>query len=115
MDSVGGRYLTAVLRSPGWRGMPDNVRELVREPLPANDAWFRIRYVFTPQAEDDGAPDRAYLSYSFDGEQWTEISEALQMRYTLDLFTGYRSALYNYATLQEGGSADFDYFHQEVY
>ena len=115
VDSIGGRYFTAVLRSPGWRGMPDNVRELVREPLPGNDAWFRIRYVFTPQAEADGAPDRAYLSYSFDGEQWTEIPEALQMRYTLDLFTGYRSALYSYATLQEGGYADFDYFHQEVY
>ena len=39
----------------------------------------------------------------------------LRMRFTLDYFTGYRSALYNYATLEEGGIADFDWFHQRVY
>ena len=37
------------------------------------------------------------------------------MRYTLDLFTGYRSTLYNYATVTTGGHVDFDYFRQAAF
>jgi beta-xylosidase len=53
------------------------------------------------------------MSYSFDGSDWVPVDYELQMRYTLDYFTGYRSALYNYATKELGGVADFDYFRQE--
>ena len=34
----------------------------------------------------------------------------LQMRYTLPHFMGYRFGLFNYATKEAGGRADFDYF-----
>ena len=43
---------------------------------------------------------------------WMELQTPLQMRYTLEYFTGYRSALYCYATQELGGYADFDYFKQ---
>ncbi|MBR0300719.1 MAG: hypothetical protein IJQ93_10435, partial [Bacteroidales bacterium] len=69
---------------------------------------------FTPQEEGDEA-DTAFFGYSPDGAVWTEFPEPLRMRYTLDYFTGYRSALYNFATLEAGGTADFDWFRQRVY
>ena len=75
---------------------------------------MRINYVFTPQEEGED-PDTATFSWSTDGENWMTADYKLRMRFTLDYFTGYRSALYNYATLDEGGIADFDYFHQKVY
>jgi len=73
--------------------------------------WLRIRYVFTPREPGDVA-DTAFLSYSLDGENWTELDYTLSMKYTLDYFTGYRSALY---CMGPSGSAAFDYFHQWVY
>ena len=66
---------------------------------------LRIDYDFTD--------DTARMQYSFDEMTWIPVQYKLQMRYTLDYFTGYRSALYNYATKELGGAADFDYFRQE--
>ena len=83
-------------------------------PIEYDKVWLRIRYVFTPQEEGEEA-DTAFFGYSYDGEYWGEADYALHMRFTLDYFTGYRSALYNFATLEEGGVADFDWFHQQVY
>ena len=78
--------------------------------------YLRIRYVFTPVDEGD-VPDTAFFSWSTDGEHWTDINYALEMRFTLDYFTGYRTGLYcfNNHGQQEKGAAYFDYFHQWVY
>lgn len=54
--------------------------------------------------------DKAYFSYSLDGETWKPIGTAMQMTYTLPHFMGYRFGLFNYATEQTGGFVDFDYF-----
>ncbi len=54
--------------------------------------------------------DKAYFSYSLDGNTWTTIGSTLQMAYTLPHFMGYRFALFNYGTKSTGGYADFDYF-----
>jgi len=54
--------------------------------------------------------DTATFAYSLDGESWVPIGEPLRMRYTLPHFMGYRFALFNFATKQPGGVADFDYF-----
>ena len=87
-------------------------QEVYRTPLPDGESvWLRIRYVFTPQDPADQA-DTAFLSYSLDGTQWTQLDYTLEMQYTLDYFTGYRSALY---CMGPSGFADFDYFHQWVY
>ena len=89
-------------------------RDVRTVPMEGDRVWLCIRYVFTPQDEGDEA-DTAFFSWSFDGDHWTEDDYALHMRFTLDYFTGYRSALYNFNTLGEGGTADFDWFHQRTY
>ncbi|MBR5760103.1 MAG: hypothetical protein IKX88_16065, partial [Thermoguttaceae bacterium] len=54
--------------------------------------------------------DEAYFYWSLNGEQWKRIGPSLRMVYTLPHFMGYRFGLFNYATSQSGGSADFDYY-----
>lgn len=109
VDDAGQRFIVAT--SGNQRGS----NEELRVPLKGKKAWLRIKYVFTPQADDTCGPDKAFMSYSLDGKKWIDVDYQLQMRYTLDLFIGYKAALYNYPTKQVGGYADFDYFHQWVY
>lgn len=109
VDDAGQRFIVA--SSGNLRGS----NEELRVPLKGKKAWLRIKYVFTPQADDTCGPDKAFMSYSLDGKKWIDVDYQLQMRYTLDLFIGYKAALYNYPTKQVGGHADFDYFHQWVY
>ena len=80
--------------------------EIFREEITVDEVYLKLIYDFND--------DVVRMAYSLDGEEWYAFEEAMEMRYTLDYFTGYRSALYNYATLEAGGHADFDYFHQEV-
>ncbi|HPX99110.1 MAG TPA: glycoside hydrolase 43 family protein [Bacteroidaceae bacterium] len=94
---------------------PNPDTEFLRMPLTQDKVWLKLRYVFTPQADDTVRPDQAFMSWSLDGKNWTEVDAVLQMSFTLDYFTGYRTGLYNYATTATGGYADFDYFRQEVY
>jgi beta-xylosidase len=54
--------------------------------------------------------DVANFFYSLDGKTWTPIGTQLKMAYTLPHFMGYRFGLFNYATKNMGGYADFDYF-----
>ena len=84
----------------------DKNGEITSTPMPGNEVWMKINYDFNT--------DKATMAYSFDGSEWTSVDYQLQMRFTLDYFTGYRSALYNYATKELGGAADFDYFHQDL-
>jgi beta-xylosidase len=56
--------------------------------------------------------DVAKFFYSLDGKVWKQIGGELKMEYTLvEHFMGYRFGLFNYATKNIGGYADFDYFH----
>jgi len=109
VDEQGKRYIQAT------RGTRNSDEEVLRVPLSGKRVWLRIQYVFTPQSDDTCGPDIARMSYSTNGKKWVEVPGELQMRYTLDLFIGYRAALYNYATREVGGHADFDYFHQRTY
>lgn len=54
--------------------------------------------------------DIAEFYYSLDGKSWQHIGTSLKMKYTLPHFMGYRFGLFNYATKEAGGYADFDYF-----
>jgi len=54
--------------------------------------------------------DKARFSYSLDGQSWTPIGGSLKMSYTIPHFMGYRFGLFNYATKNPGGFADFDFF-----
>lgn len=88
---------------------------IVRTPLPGNMLWLRLQYVFTPQQGDTCGPDKVSVFWSTDGYNWQDPDYSLQMRYSLDLFTGYRTALYSYSTTGGGGYADFDWFRQNTY
>jgi len=57
--------------------------------------------------------DVADFYYSLDGKSWKPIGTQLKMAYTLPHFMGYRFGLFNYATKNVGGFADFDYFRIE--
>ena len=120
----GTKSLVGVTRAPARRQYGQNAqqqpqgngeKEAFRVNLDQDKVWLKIRYVFTPQAEDTCGADKAFMSYSLDGKNWTEVDVMLSMSFTLDFFTGYRTALYNYSTKNIGGYADFDYFHQEAY
>lgn len=120
VDSDGNRHIVA-RESHMVAGEKDDdafrVENKVAEvDLEENLVWLRIRYVFTP-ADPGDAGDIAILEYSMDGEKWEPALCRLPMEYTLDYFTGYRSALFCYATAPEGAgaAADFDFFRQRVY
>ncbi len=53
--------------------------------------------------------DIAYFYYSLDGTNWIRFGTELKMAYTLPHFMGYRFGLFNFATKNAGGYADFDY------
>ena len=84
-------------------------------PLDGSEVYLRLDYCFTPTAEGDPEADTVRASYSCDGVNWIPAGDyALKMRFSLDYFTGYRTALYCYTSSEDGGYADFDFFHQEL-
>ena len=108
--------LVAVIRNSGRvaetfiNGKADGgEKELLRLPLSQKEVWLAIDYVFTPKNPDCKA-DQAWCSYNLEGENWPRIEEPLDMKFTLDYFTGYRNALYCYSKSSMGGYADFDYY-----
>lgn len=82
------------------------------EPLEGDTVYLKIEYLFSTVNEDGSmtTEDNAKFYYSLDGESWTKLSKGFSMTYDLDLFTGYRTALYCYSTASAGGHADFDYY-----
>ncbi|HJV77326.1 MAG TPA: glycoside hydrolase 43 family protein [Paludibacter sp.] len=84
----------------------DNPTELQSIPLFQNKVFLKIECDFRNKI------DIAKFFYSLDGKTWNSIGRQLKMEYTLmEHFMGYRFGLYNYASKNPGGYADFDYFH----
>ena len=55
--------------------------------------------------------DKGTFYYSYDGINWTQLGDTLQMVYGTDNhFMGYRFAIFNYATQATGGYVDVDYY-----
>ncbi|PMD99294.1 glycoside hydrolase [Siphonobacter sp. BAB-5405] len=79
--------------------------ELQTIPLPQKMVYLKAECNFRDRK------DTANFFYSLDNKTWTRIGESLKMPYTIPHFMGYRFGLFNYATQQTGGYADFDYFH----
>ena len=78
--------------------------EIERIPATQSNVYFKADCDFKNRK------DTAYFYYSLDGKTWNRIGEPLKMPYTIPHFMGYRFGLFNYATQQTGGFADFDYF-----
>ena len=85
---------------------PSGSLTVLRQPWEGGEILLRLRYDFTC--------DLAYMSWSADGSEWNDAGFAQEMSFTLDYFTGYRTGLFCYSTLETGGHADFDYFRQRV-
>jgi len=79
--------------------------EIQSVPLSQNIVYFKAECNFKDRT------DITKFFYSFDGKVWNFIGEPLKMAYTIPQFIGYRFGLFNYATKNVGGYADFDYFH----
>lgn len=54
--------------------------------------------------------NKATFYYSLDGYTWKQLGGETTLIYTLKHFTGYRFAIFNYATKETGGYIDVDYF-----
>ncbi|NLO39548.1 MAG: hypothetical protein GX115_08775 [Ruminiclostridium sp.] len=54
--------------------------------------------------------DKASFFFSEDGNHFTVSQWELQMKYTLDLFIGYRIGVFCYSENEAGGFADFRQF-----
>ena len=84
--------------------VPDAESRFDRWTVAINDKsiiYLRIDYAFGTDK------DLAFFYYSYDGESWKELGNPLQMSFTLDMFTGYRTGIFCYATKEIGGFADF--------
>jgi len=63
------------------------------------------------QATASNASKKAVFAYSFDNKTFAQLGNELAMRFSLKIFTGNKSCLFNYATKETGGYVDFDWFH----
>jgi beta-xylosidase len=70
--------------------------------------YLRVNFRFRGNSN---SAETANFQYSLDKETWQNIGTTLNLRYTLQHFTGYRFGLFNYAKKEAGGHVDFDYFH----
>ncbi|RYE28041.1 MAG: glycoside hydrolase, partial [Sphingobacteriaceae bacterium] len=82
-------------------GKPEEAQSI---PLNQKTVYLKAECDFTDKK------DIAVFFYSLDNKTWTKIGTPLKMAYTIPQFIGYRFALFNYATKNTGGYADFDYF-----
>lgn len=82
-------------------GKPELAEEI---PLAQKTVHLKASCDFTDKK------DVAQFFYSLDGKTWKPIGTTLRMAYTIPQFIGYRFGLFNYATKNPGGFADFDYF-----
>jgi hypothetical protein len=77
--------------------------ETIDAPFASPSVWLR--------ATGDYDEDFAHLSYSLDGESFTDVGGEIQLPYQLKTFQGTRIALFAFNTEdKEGGHADFESF-----
>ena len=101
----------SVVLHPQNKAVLDVRKEVMAEvPLKKNRIWLRIDADFRPGE----TRDIAKLWYSLDGRQWSRIGEDYKMRFDWQrFFMGTKFAIFNYATQEEGGYIDVDYFSYE--
>jgi beta-xylosidase len=95
----GGNYKVVM-----YTGNKNGESQKESKPLSGSKVYLRIDF--------DLPIDRgtAYFYYSTDGNTWTKIGSDVKLNYDLHMFVGVRWGLFNFATKQAGGYADFDWF-----
>lgn len=119
VDNSGNKKLFMAVNGDGNKqgiGCSGGVTKIVEEvPLTSDTVYFKIAYIFSTfdsNAMTSSADiDKANFYYSYDGVNWKKIGSELKMQYKLTLFTGYRTAIFNYATKASGGYVDVDWYH----
>jgi beta-xylosidase len=101
---INGSSKTIVMINAG-NGKAEEVANI---PLDQSTVFFKAECDFTNRK------DTANFFYSLDGNNWIALGTPLKMAYTIPQFMGYRFALFNHATKNTGGYADFDFFHVEA-
>jgi beta-xylosidase len=104
---VGVKYENGVKSIVMVSAETEKPMEMERVPLLQNIIYFKAECNFKDKV------DTASFFYSLNGKIWKAIGSSLKMSYTIPHFMGYRFGLFNYATKEEGGIADFDFFHIE--
>jgi beta-xylosidase len=74
------------------------------DSIPINASTIYLRTLAS------NATGKASFEYSTDNKNFKRIGEDLKMRFSLKIFTGNKFCLFNYATKQQGGYVDFDWF-----
>ena len=97
---INGNYISIVMIN-ATGGKPVEAAQI---PLEQKTVYFKAECNFTDKK------DVAGFYYSLDGKSWKPAGTQLKMAYTLPHFMGYRFGLFNYATKNVGGFADFDYY-----
>lgn len=65
------------------------------------------------RAVADFGTNKVRFYFSEDNMNYQPVGEEMTMRYTLNVFTGNRFGLFNYATVERGGYVDIDWFSTE--
>ncbi len=101
----------------GGSDVAGSTNKIVAETnLSGDEVYLKADFKFNNVNSDGSASnniDKANFYYSYDGSNWTKLGNELSMSYDLKLFTGYRSAIYSYATKSTGGYADIDFFEYD--
>ncbi len=89
--------------------MTDAVKGVPKEV--ASVALNQDKVYFKAECDFKNNADKGKFYYSLDGKKWISLGNTINMPYSIPHFMGYRFGLFNYATKNVGGFADFDYFH----
>ena len=89
--------------------------EVARAPSKGGKVHLRATCDFRPEPNPSyikipASKDRIRFAWSENGNDWSEIGTPQAAPYSIPHFSGYRFALFCYATKQAGGHADFDNF-----
>ncbi len=112
-----GNKKVYMAKNGGYSGnsaITDSREKIIEEvPLNGDEIYLKVDFKFNDIKSDMSSSnniDKANFYYSYNGSDWTKLGEELGMTYDLKMFTGYRSAIYSFATSNTGGHADFDFF-----
>lgn len=80
--------------------------ERIIEELTDDIIYLKNEYTFA----GNGSGDTVSFYYSNNGDIWTKAGTMSGLEFSMHHFTGYKFALFNFATVARGGYVDFDYF-----
>lgn len=114
-DENGNRYIFQGSGTDG--GKKAKASDVIKENAVSSEqikdgekVFLKVEYSFNTGKQES---DKATFYYSMDGSNWTKFGEELSMRFDIETtFMGARTWLSSYATSEEGGYVDFDYYKQ---